>query len=214
MKQILNLTNYYITEDGKVFSLVHGQKELKTRVNKTGYEDIKILGKNYKIHRLVADAFIPNPNNLPQVNHIDGNKLNNHSSNLEWCNNSQNQKHAWDNNLQIKRHAVNCLFTQEQADYIRKEYISTNTSQRKLAAKYSVSKTTIQDLLNGKYYNLDKASKPLVKNKSKRLFTQEEANYIRILYNEQGISCSKIAKTFNVDHKTIRKIITYKTYVQ
>jgi hypothetical protein len=52
------------------------------------------------IHRLVAMAFIPNPNNLPQVNHKDGNKLNNIVNNLEWVTPSQNVKHSYDNGLQ------------------------------------------------------------------------------------------------------------------
>lgn len=54
---------------------------------------------SYSVHRLVAIAFIQNSNNKPQVNHKDCNKFNNHFSNLEWCNNSENQKHAFNNGL-------------------------------------------------------------------------------------------------------------------
>jgi hypothetical protein len=52
-----------------------------------------------KVHRLVIEAFTPNPDNLPCINHIDGNKLNNHVSNLEWCTRSHNVKHSFDTGL-------------------------------------------------------------------------------------------------------------------
>lgn len=71
---------------------------LKPWVGTTGYYHIKVINngvrKNVKLHRLVALAFIPNPCKKPHVNHIDGNKLNNHISNLEWCTHAENLKHA------------------------------------------------------------------------------------------------------------------------
>lgn len=82
-------------------------KVLKYTLDERGYPRIRLTLNNIKcslrIHRLVAKHFIPNPNNLPQVNHIDGNKLNNHHSNLEWCDNSYNQKHAIDIRLKITK---------------------------------------------------------------------------------------------------------------
>lgn len=59
--------------------------------------------KRFTIHRLVAVAFISNPNNLPQINHIDGDKLNNNFANLEWCSASDNQKHAY--KIKLKKSA-------------------------------------------------------------------------------------------------------------
>ena len=56
--------------------------------------------KCFQVHRLVAMVFIPNPKSLPQVNHKDGNKQNNIADNLEWCDNSGNQLHAWRIGLQ------------------------------------------------------------------------------------------------------------------
>ena len=72
---------------------------LKFRKSSRGYLTITIRKKSkvycYLVHRLVAETFLPNPNNYPQVNHIDGNKSNNIVDNLEWCTASNNQKHAY-----------------------------------------------------------------------------------------------------------------------
>ena len=82
-------------------------RKLKGRILKpilmnNGYYHVRIKGKQYLIHRLVAKAFIPNSNNLPFVNHIDGNKLNNCVDNLEWCTARENVQHAYNMGLNHK----------------------------------------------------------------------------------------------------------------
>lgn len=89
---------YQVSQDWKVKNIQTG-KILKTKISKFWYENI-ILSKNCKrsnlmVHRLVAIAFIDNPHNYEQVNHIDWNKSNNTLSNLEWCSRSQNVIHAY-----------------------------------------------------------------------------------------------------------------------
>ena len=81
---------------------------MKSYINKrNGYVYIFLMkdnkSKNFRLHRLVAEAFIPNPENKLQVNHKDGNKLNNNVNNLEWCTHRQNINHAKENNLYKKR---------------------------------------------------------------------------------------------------------------
>lgn len=89
---------YTIDENGNVFSL-RKNRYLKPIYHKNGYAfiDLFLDGKTHKIvsiHRLVAKAFIPNPYNLPQVNHKDENRSNNHVSNLEWCTAKYNQNYG------------------------------------------------------------------------------------------------------------------------
>lgn len=101
-KKITDYESYYIYSDGKVFNSSTG-KFLKGSIGEGGYHYYRLSKNNKKkmfyAHRLVAEHFIDNPNNLPIVNHIDGNKLNNNIENLEWSSYSSNVKHAHQNNL-------------------------------------------------------------------------------------------------------------------
>lgn len=74
-------------------------KILKPSISDWGYQRLRVTDNNSKkrsprVHRLVAPAFIPNPNGLPEVNHIDGNKLNNRVDNLEWVSAKENKEHS------------------------------------------------------------------------------------------------------------------------
>ena len=89
--------DYLIEKDGQIFSL-KTNKWLKANIGNTGYYGIELANdkghKRLSIHRLVALTYIPNPNNLPQVNHKDENKLNNNVNNLEWCTNQYNMTYG------------------------------------------------------------------------------------------------------------------------
>lgn len=94
---------YAADEDGNIWSLKHTSSrrrgKLKPYVNTGGYLRVNLYDAEGKVkkkyvHRLVAEAFLPNPNGLPVVNHKDANPANNKVANLEWCSQKQNLKHS------------------------------------------------------------------------------------------------------------------------
>lgn len=94
---------YLVYDDGRVYSR-KSKRFLSPGVEKSGYRQVTLSDENgrknrIKVHRLVAMIYLENPNNLPQVNHKDGNKTNNNVSNLEWCTAYHNNKHARDTGL-------------------------------------------------------------------------------------------------------------------
>lgn len=141
------IDDYEITKDGEVINK-HSGRHVKPQKNGKGYYRVSIGGRLQFVHRLVATKYVPNPNNLPQVNHKDGNKLNNCADNLEWVTNQQNRDHA----VEEKLHTMgeNCSWsklTQEQVSFIRKH---TELTSPELSKIFNVAASTIRVIRQGR----------------------------------------------------------------
>jgi hypothetical protein len=116
-------------------------------------------GHNKTIHRLVAMLFLPNLDNKPHVNHINGNKADNRVGNLEWCTASENSKHARDTGLWDKEHHFvktsrgeahpRAKLTAQEVRMIFKRY-RMGAKIGPLAREYQVNRTIISNIVNGK----------------------------------------------------------------
>ena len=156
-KEVSYSKTHAVNDCGDVINIRH-RATLKPGVNKKGYLTVCLENKRTRaIHRLVAETFIPNPENKPQVNHIDGNKQNNNVDNLEWCTNSENIRHAFDNNL-IDTNKISqamsgtnnhrAKLTEQEVREIRDLCYLNNDSE--IAKLYFVSRSLISLIRNNK----------------------------------------------------------------
>ena len=148
---------YSIDESGRVYSIRY-KRYLSPSRDSCGYLFVGLSnGGNVKqklIHRLVAEAFIPNPFNKPQVNHMDGNKVNNQISNLEWCTQSENILHGFRHGLYKSNTPVGskhkkAKLNESQVLEIRKKYLLGNKLTW-LAREYGVSDALISNIVKRK----------------------------------------------------------------
>lgn len=139
--------DYTITRDGDVINNRWNRK-VKPQPNNKGYLRVQICGEFRFVHRLVAEKYIPNPYNKPQVNHIDGNKLNNSAENLEWVSNAENRRHAVENGLHI--HGEKCPWSklsENDVAFIREH---TELNNGELGEMFNVAPATVYSVRNHK----------------------------------------------------------------
>ena len=142
------IEDYDVTENGEVINL-HNKHKRVLQPNTKGYLRVTINGKNLLVHRLVAKKYVPNPENKPQVNHIDGNKLNNHYTNLEWVTNQENRTHAVEHGLQLT--GEKCSWSKlnnDKVKFIRKH--KKDISIREFTKLFNVTRSAIKSVLNNK----------------------------------------------------------------
>lgn len=151
--------NYTLFEDGTILNNDNGKWIKGTSITKNNrYVKIHLgadhCSKFIPLHRLVAQAFIPNPNNYPQVNHKDGNRYNNSADNLEWCTAQQNVRHCRDNGFHMEQYGElirTHKLTSSEVLFIYKFRDSGLTpTQFKNRYKMDVSRTTISGIWKGK----------------------------------------------------------------
>lgn len=214
--KIKGYEDYFITKSGKIFSLLTN-KELKFDRSCRGYCKVKLmdrrLGKfiTLQVHRLVAIQFIPNPNNLPEVNHKDGNHSNNSVYNLEWCTAEYNRRHALDNNLyKIEEDSPRAKLTKENVINIYKDY-EVCKNKTTLAKKYNVSDALIGEIVRGvrwsrtykEYYG--KASE--YKKPKRKKLSQQILKTIIYEYYVNNKNTIEIEKLTGVTNGYISKIV-------
>lgn len=162
---------------GEFLEILEPEKEMTYTLNNRGYLSVGIMRKTFMVHRLVAQAFIKNPENKPFVNHIIGNKTDNRVENLEWCTTAENNAHARRTGLhvqarghkikykspQTKKKALSILkdksmLTPEQVKYVRSVY-SPRCSYygvSALAREFGISPAAMSMIIRRKTYkNID-----------------------------------------------------------
>ena len=151
---------YMVSNQGRVKS-IRGNRVLKKRLTYDGYVKVT-LTVDYKavdkrVHRLVAEAFVPNPNELETINHIDGNKENNDASNLEWCDRHEQMQHAYSLGLKKPLAGVKnpiAKLTEDDIRYIRANYKrqSREFGTVALGRKFGVDNSIIGKIVRGISY--------------------------------------------------------------
>lgn len=165
---------YQVANTGDIYSNNYGKKKgrfkkLKQGTHRQGYKLIRLYRNNiwrsFMVHRVVALAFIPNPENKPTVNHKDGNKANNHVDNLEWFTQKEQAAHAYETGLKVgllgSKHPQSKLTEKEVLEIVSD--INNGHTLSDLAKKYNISLSTISSIYHGR--NWGWLSKDIKKNK-------------------------------------------------
>ena len=143
---------YEVSTDGHIRN-IKTKKVLNGFQGKDQYLRTQFDGKTRLIHRAVAKTFIPNPNNLPEVNHKNGDKSNNSVDNLEWCTRNENLRHAYIHGLRTAKGINNarCKLNEDDVSYIKKHYIRGDKKYgaKALAQKFSVAHQTVCAVISG-----------------------------------------------------------------
>jgi hypothetical protein len=145
---------YKVSDNGRIKSYLTSKKGILRKISDNGYGYMFLalckngVKKKHRVHRLVTMAFIPNLENKPCINHINGIKSDNSVQNLEWCTHSANNKHAYEKGLNNTIGNKHASFV--TANEIRRKKATTKISQRELAKQFCICESSISKIINYK----------------------------------------------------------------
>jgi len=209
-KQITDIEKegYFISNFGRIKS---PNNKIKDKFGITGgYYEMKFSKKHYKIHRLVATYFINNPENKPFVNHKSGDKFDNKVTNLEWCTNQENVKHAYD--LGLNSCVSGIIQYDKEGKNIIKEFNSINDASRELNINCSSISACCRGITlqtNGYHFKYKTDIGVKIREKKdnftsgKKVYQYDKNNNLIKIFN----TCIECAKYFKVNRKTINNKI-------
>lgn len=217
----LRRIKYIVEPNGRVYS-VETKRYLTEEIN-FGYHRVNIATTHVRVHRLVAYLYCPNPDNKPHVNHIDGNKSNNHYSNLEWCTQSENMIHAYDTGLNHRgeSHYLSTFTEAQLRECLSHPNFRPDMRVRdfkEIVAPLNLSDGNISNLLYGKTWHSVTKEYGIINRCALATEDRPEANRSMKLTKEQvyeihqhlfdGKTDTEIANLYNVKNTTVNKIRT------
>lgn len=215
MKEIPYAKGYYIDIEGNVYSTKTGNLVKLKPAIRNGYYGFSLHTKEKRIqkdvHRIVAEVFIPNPENKPEVNHKDGNKLNPHVTNLEWVTRKENNDHAILTGL-TKNKGEDNAFNKYPRELVLKaaNLLEENKTLKEVSEITGISIGLVSAINNKKVW-VHETENMNLNPKIKGHFSRFKVFWILHLYNE-GVKQKAIAKKFNVRQNAVSEICSGKRY--
>lgn len=202
--------DYYESNYGRTKSLKKGKPIImRPKLQTDGYLFVTLRGngkqKNFRVSRLVAFCFIPNPDNKKEVNHIHGCPFNCHVSNLEWNTSAENKRHAVRMGfIKSGDENSNAKLTNKQALYIREN--PENLTQQQLADKFGIPFQRVSKIQLGKIY---RTAGGIIHERKLQRIADDVREEIRRLYvfGSREFGTTALGKKFGVDSKTIWYIV-------
>lgn len=210
-------TKYNVSDHGTIINIKTGY-ELKRTIGIRGYYTVYLYHKgrdyHYTVHRLVAEAFIPNPFDKDFVNHIDGDKLNPRVDNLEWVTNSENIKHAYDNQLiskEIKSMSAS-MYSDEQIKHVCELLMDSNRPFDEISYYTGVKIPTIKKIYHRDQWGWisNKYNFPI---RPRSKYTNSDIHDACRMLEKGDVSVKQISDATGMTTSDIYKILHRKSYV-